>query len=225
MVDLVGITTAQSSSSSQTAGQQSAAKLANDFDDFLTLLTTQLQNQDPTSPMDSTEFTNQLVQFSSVEQQIRSNQNLETLGALMAINNITNVTNFLGSDALILADTGDHDGTSGITWEYQNPKVADDITLEVLNEEGHVVYSQDGKDSIGLHTFKWDGLDNNGNAAPEGNYTLRIKATDEEQESFSPPIAVQETIHSVDTSGLDPVFRVGPNVVTQSEILQLVHRN
>jgi len=55
----------------------SKASLSQDFDDFLQLLTTQLQNQDPLNPMDSNEFTNQLVQFSQVEQQINSNQKLD----------------------------------------------------------------------------------------------------------------------------------------------------
>ncbi|MFC4348177.1 flagellar hook assembly protein FlgD [Kordiimonas lipolytica] len=223
MVDLTGITSG--TGTGLTRGDNSAAKLADDFDDFLTLLTTQLQNQDPTDPMDSNEFTNQLVQFSSVEQQIQTNQNLESLQSLLEMNNIASAASFLGSDALILGTTGDHDGSSGIKWQYQNTAVTDDLTVKVRNETGTVVYSEAGLTTLGLHTFKWDGIDTAGNPAAPGKYTLDIAATNADGVELDPPIAVQETITAVDTSGLEPIFTVGPNEVGQSEILQLVHKN
>src|SRR3569832_441863 len=71
-------------------------QLTNNFSTFLTLLTTQLKNQDPTSPMDSNQFTQQLVQFSQVEQQINSNKNLESLIALTKSQNATNAVSYLG---------------------------------------------------------------------------------------------------------------------------------
>lgn len=223
MVDLISATTGVSTGFA-TESDVSAASLADDFDDFLTLLTTQLQNQDPTSPMDSNEFTQQLVQFSQVEQQIRSNQNLETLGALMQINNVSSAAAFLGSDALIIGDTGDHDGATGITWQYQNPLEAETVTLEVFNSAGDLVYSQQGETSTGLHTFEWSGVDNAGEMAPLGDYALKITAEDEEGDEIVPAVAVQDTIHAVDTSGFEPVFTVGPNTVGQTEILQLVNK-
>jgi len=223
MVDLISATTGGSTGFA-TDADISAASLANDFDDFLTLLTTQLQNQDPTAPMDSNEFTQQLVQFSQVEQQIRSNDNLETLGALMQINNVSSAAAFLGSDAMIIGDTGDHDGSSGVTWHYQNPMAAEELTLEVYNSSGNLVYSQQGEKAAGLHEFVWDGLNNEGIAVEPGDYSLSIVAADIDEEEIIPAIAVQDTIHAVDTSGLEPVFTVGPNQVGQTEILQLVNK-
>lgn len=221
MVDLTGISSGTSTATS--AATNSAATLADSFDDFLTLLTTQLQNQDPTAPMDSNEFTNQLVQFSSVEQQIQTNQNLESLQALLQMNNVASAASFLGSEALILGTTGDHDGSSGITWQYQNTAATEDLTLEVRNEAGTLVYSESGQTGLGLQTFDWQGIDTSGEPVPPGNYTLNIKATDAEENSLNPPIAVQDTIRAVDTSGFEPIFTIGPNNVSQSEILQLVH--
>ncbi|WP_286830791.1 MULTISPECIES: flagellar hook assembly protein FlgD [Kordiimonas] len=223
MVDLTGITSATGTGT--TRGDNSATKLADDFDDFLTLLTTQLQNQDPTDPMDSNEFTNQLVQFSSVEQQIQTNQNLESLQSLLEMNNIASAATFLGSDALIMGNKGDHDGSSGITWQYQNTAATEDLTVQVRNETGTLVYSEAGSTSLGLHTFDWAGIDTAGNPVAPGEYTLNISATNADGAALSPPIAVRDTITAVDTSGLEPIFTVGPNEVGQSDILQLVHRN
>ncbi len=76
----------------------SLASLSENFDAFLTLLTSQLQNQDPLDPMDSSEFTNQLVQFSAVEQQIQANQNLETLIQLQNAQSAANAVGYIGKD-------------------------------------------------------------------------------------------------------------------------------
>lgn len=202
------------------AGQDSA-KLADDFSDFLTLLTTQLQNQDPLDPMDSGEFTNQLVAFTGVEQQIRTNQNLEQLNALTQLNNIGNIAGYIGYDALIEAPFGDHT-TDGIQWQYSQGKTANETTLQVLDEDDNLVYEASGENGIGLHEFNWDGKDNNGNVVAAGNYQLKITAEDAEGKALTAGIAVQETITSVNTASGVPTFKVGPNTVPQTDIISLL---
>jgi len=208
-------------SSSGAAGQD-AAKLAEDFDDFLTLLTTQLQNQDPLDPMDSAEFTQQLVSFTAVEQQIQTNQNLETIADLSRLNNVGNIASYLGNEALIEAPFGDHT-SDGITWQYANSQATDSATLRVLNESGSTIYEQAGATGLGVHTFAWDGYTTAGILAEPGNYKLEIAAADSEGNELTPGIAVQERITAVDTTGLEPIFTIGPNSVGQTEILQLVY--
>jgi len=198
-----------------------AAKLAEDFDDFLTLLTTQLQNQDPLDPMDSAEFTNQLVAFTGVEQQIQTNQNLETLADLSRLNNIGGVASYLGNQALIEAPFGDHT-TDGISWQYANSQPTDSVALRVLTESGGLVYEQAGEAGLGVHDFEWDGKTSSGDVAGAGNYQLEVVALDDKGESLSAGIAVKETITAVDTSGIEPKFTIGPNTVGQTDILQLV---
>jgi len=198
-------------------------KLANDFSDFLTLLTTQLQNQDPLDPMDSGEFTQQLVAFSGVEQQIQTNQNLENLAALTQLNNIGNVTNYLGYDALVEASFGDHT-TDGIKWQYSSTKSADDIKLQVLTEDGDLIYEQAGNKGVGLHDFVWNGKDKDGNLVDPGNYELKVVAKDADGAKLNIGIAVQETITAVNTAGNVPTFTIGPNTVPQSDILSLVRK-
>ena len=203
------------------AANQSSNKLANDFDDFLTLLTTQLQHQDPLDPMDSGEFTQQLVAFAGVEQQIRTNQNLEELASLSRLNNIGNVASYLGNEALIEAPFGDHT-TDGIKWQYTHGKEAETVKLQVLAEDDTVIYEADGKTSVGLHKFDWDGKNNDGQLADAGNYRLKVTAKDDEGKAITTGIAVQETITAVNTTSSTPIFTVGPNAVPQSDILSLV---
>ncbi|WP_262694820.1 flagellar hook assembly protein FlgD [Kordiimonas aquimaris] len=221
MIDLFNVTSA--ANTGQTAATGSAAALAEDFDDFLTLLTTQLQNQDPLDPLDSNEFTQQLVSFSGVEQQIQTNQNLENLAGLISNDNLATAANYLGTDALIANTRGDHDGQSGIQWQYQNRLDTDDLTLNVLNEAGSLIYSETGDASFGLHEFNWTGVDAAGNPVEPGTYELQIAATNEDGNTVEPAIAVVETITSIDTVSGVPRFNVGPNQVTQSELLQLIY--
>lgn len=198
------------------------AKLAEDFDDFLTLLTTQLQNQDPLDPMDSAEFTNQLVAFTGVEQQIQTNQNLELLANLSRLQNLASSGSYLGSDALLFRDLGDHTG-DGITWRYDNTQITEKLTLEVRSESGALIYSQTGETDPGQHDFHWPGIDNAGLPVEHGNYKLEIVAENEDGDTVTPDIMVQETIRGVNTSGFEPVFTIGPNEAGQTEILELIY--
>ncbi|MBL4838156.1 MAG: hypothetical protein JKY34_11330 [Kordiimonadaceae bacterium] len=207
----------ESQSRAATAGKN----LTNDFSDFLTLLTTQLQHQDPLDPMDSGEFTSQLVAFAGVEQQIQTNQNLEQLAVLSQLNNIGNIAGYLGNEALIEAAFGDHD-TDGVKWQYSNLDSADKLQIQVLDEDGTLVYEIAGETGIGLHDFNWDGLDNSGQLAAPGNYQLSIDALDSEGNTLTTGIAVQETITAVNTASTIPTFTIGPNTVEQTDILSLI---
>lgn len=216
MIDAITAATANGTAA------QDGKKLADDFDDFLVLLTTQLQNQDPLDPMDSGEFTQQLVSFTGVEQQIQQNQNLELLANLTRLQNLASSASYLGTDALTIRDLGDHNGT-GIKWQYQNTSVTDVLTLEVRDSSGNLVYSEIGETGLGSHDFNWNGRDDAGNVVEDGNYKLEIVAKNENGDEITPNIFVQETITAVDTSGFEPVFTVGPNEVGQTEILELIY--
>ena len=203
------------------AAENSAIGLGEDFSTFLTLLTTQLQNQDPLDPTDTNEFTNQIVNFTGVEQQIRTNQNLEALADLTRVNNLASAASFLGQEALIEADTATHEG-SGATFQYVLPETATSTTLEILNSDGEVILSQPGEVLRGANVFEWRGINNNGTTVPDGNYTLRVTSVDADDASIPATVLVQDTITEVETIGDTPIFTVGTNVVNQSDILRLI---
>ncbi len=163
---------------------QSQVKLAENFDDFLTLLTTQLKNQDPLSPTDSTEFTNQLVSFTQVEQSIASNQNLEALINLQQLsqqnNEATILVNYLGKTiGSNLNIAGLKDGEA--KWDMEFGAAADEVTYSIYDSSGNKVYTINDTDGVakGEETFTWDGTVNGGGEAPEGHYYLVAEAKTE----------------------------------------------
>src|ERR1700741_426974 len=149
-MDVTSATSAASAATSTASQAADASKsLSSNFDTFLTLLTTQLQNQDPLQPMDSNQFTQQLVQFSQVEQQINSNKNLESLIALSKARSATDAVSYLGKTLTLT------DGTAALmdghaNWAYSLENSASSATLYVKNMHGDVVYSEPAETADGM---------------------------------------------------------------------------
>jgi len=179
------------------------ATLSGNFSTFLTLLTSQLQNQDPLSPMDSTQFTQQLVQFSQVEQQIKTNQNLEGLTAQFQAASTSAALSYLGKSAVLNSDTISSSGTGG-TWGYSLPTSANAVKIEIRNAANRTVATASGDLSSGDHVFNWDGKDSNGNVMPAGNYHIVVSATDTGGASITPTLSVSAVIRGVDFTGTSP---------------------
>src|ERR1700741_4182116 len=142
-MDVTSATSAASAATSTASQAADASKsLSSNFDTFLTLLTTQLQNQDPLQPMDSNQFTQQLVQFSQVEQEINSNKNLESLIALTKARSGADAVGYLGKK-LTLSDGSAPLEDGSAEWTYSLSNDASDARLIVTNSANRVVYSTD----------------------------------------------------------------------------------
>jgi len=170
---LQGITGTTPAGSSQSTSD--GAQLENDLDRFLTLLVTQLQHQDPLDPLDANEFTNQLVQFANVEQQIYQNANLEEIVSLQRDNQVTGMVNYIGSTIETLGDALPLENGEA-TASYTLDEAADAAAITIVNEFGGVVFSASGDTSPGRHLFQWDGLDNQGNPLSDGIYRIHVSA-------------------------------------------------
>jgi flagellar basal-body rod modification protein FlgD len=192
------------------AAASSQKQLSSNFDTFLTLLTTQLQNQDPLSPMDSNQFTQQLVQFSQVEQQIDSNKNLESLISLTKTQSATNAVSYLGKTLTVTDGTAALQPGSDTTWAYSLPNDAASTKLMVTDSKGHAVFNTTGETASGLHAFKWDGKTSAGNAAPAGAYKLTVTATANDGTAITSSVASQGTVSEVDLTGTEPTLMIGP---------------
>lgn len=152
--------------------------LVGNYTMFLQLLTTQLQNQDPLSPTDSTTFTQQLVQYSQVEQQIKTNDNLTTLVDSTKAANNSNLAllNYIGRYAEVDGkDFSLQGGTA--TMVYQLASAAQSVKLEILDSSGAKVATYDGPAGAALQKITWDGKTNSGEQLSDGKYTLNIVAT------------------------------------------------
>jgi flagellar basal-body rod modification protein FlgD len=181
-----------------------ATSLANNFDTFLTLLTAQLQNQDPLAPMDSTQFTQQLVQFSQVEQQIRTNQQMESLVGQFQAASASAALSYLGKDAIVEADETYLAGGEA-NWAYVLPDGgADSVNITVRDSAGRAVFTaNDVPLTEGEHLFSWNGVKTNGETAADGVYTIDIEAQ-ADGEDVDTIVRVRETIMGVDFSGTTP---------------------
>lgn len=179
-------------------------RLSDNYDTFLILLTAQLQNQDPLAPMDSTQFTQQLVQFSGVEQQIRTNEQLAALVNQYAAASAGAALSYLGRDAIIEANETYLVGGQA-NWAYRLPESAEEITISVRDASGRTIYTASGPRTQGEHLFTWDGTMNSGDTAPDGVYTMSINAINNAGEQIRPTITVRETILGVDFSGSTPL--------------------
>ncbi|HEU4548739.1 MAG TPA: flagellar hook capping FlgD N-terminal domain-containing protein [Rhizomicrobium sp.] len=198
-----------SNSSAASTGTSDAMKqLSGNFDTFLTLLTTQLKNQDPTSPMDSNQFTQQLVQFSQVEQQIDTNTNLKSLIAQGTTQAGAMATTYLGHRVSVTNGQASlADGAAD--WTYNLPSTAAAATLTVTNAGNKVVWTGTGETQSGNHSFTWNGKDNNGNALPDGAYTLTVAAKDAAGNDITASVASAGLVGQIDMSGGTPRLVIG----------------
>jgi flagellar basal-body rod modification protein FlgD len=173
------------------------ARLADNFNTFLALLTTQLKNQDPLSPLDSNQFTQQLVQMTGVEQQIASNDLLKQLVSNTG-SGITTAVSLLGKD--VRAVSKDAQLSNGkADWTYDLDLDAADVKIEVLNAKGGIVHAEAATDNkAGDHAFTWNGKDMNGNQLPDGPYTLRITAKDSKGTAVTSTTFVQGRVTGVE---------------------------
>lgn len=202
----------------QAKSEAAQTSLATNFDTFLTLLTTQLQNQDPLEPLKSNEFTQQLVQFSGVEQQIAMNQNLETLITATALNNANFAVNYLGKEVEAIGNAAEL-ANAEATWSYTLSDDAPDTSFLVIDQTGRTVFTATESLDKGTGTFTWDGKDNNGVAQPDGTYFLKIVANDADGNPVGATPMTQGIVTAVDMTSTDPLLKIGGALVRFSEVL------
>lgn len=207
-------------SSTVGVAERSGTRLAEDFDDFLVLLTTQLQAQDPLDPMDSSDFTQQLVQFTGVEQQIQANKNLESIAALVAFNGMTAAVSFLGKDVTVNQDTANLQEGSAV-WVYELAADARQTRLQIVDLNGSVVRTLDGPIDAGLHGFVWDGLDDSGLQMPDGPYQLRVNATNVLDEPVPTDVYMRNRVDNIEMIGGEALLSVNGFRVPMTSVLSV----
>lgn len=192
----------QALNSNITSSTQSAAagkQLSQTFDTFLKLLTSQLKNQDPLKPMDSSEFTQQLVSYSQVEQQINTNTNLETLISAMQSNQFAGAVNYIGTTIEALGDTAEIEDGGGASWSYELQNTAKTVALTVTDATGKTVATRVGETGVGAHSFAWDGKNAQGTQLPDGLYTLTVTAVDADGNTVDSILSISGKVEGVET--------------------------
>lgn len=196
--------------------------LASNFETFLALLTSQLKNQDPLSPVDSNQFTAQLTQMAGVEQQLLTNDLLKGLLAAQGGGGLAGAATYIGKEATAAwSATKFTDGEA--TWSYELASNATSATLQVLDGSGNVVWSGDAPDrTTGVHDFTWDGETTTGGNAQDGQvYSLRVVARDAAGGAIDSQVLTRGRITGVEMYDGEPYLTVGNSILPLSTVIAL----
>lgn len=212
--------TTPTSQLTNSASSSATASLTENYETFLTLLTTQLKNQDPLNPLDSAEFTAQLVQFSSVEQQIQQNKNLETLIAAQSMNAASAAVGYIGRNVAALSDqVGLAGGSASINYALDS-NVAD-TRIIIADQKGKIVRTLIGETGQGAHSVTWDGKDAGGNQLEDGVYTIAVSAANADQTQAGASIGISGLVTGVAMIDGSPVLAIGGVTVPMENVLSV----
>lgn len=191
--------------------------IAENFDTFLQILTTQLKHQNPLDPMDTNQFTQQLVQFTSVEQQLKTNQFLETLLLATQSTVSTDAVSYIGKEVTAAGNKADL--VNGMArWSFFAEANVSDAKVTIKDHLGNVVYSETGSLNQGEGYFFWDGIGSDGNPRPEGTYTLSVEGKNLQGQNVTITTAATGIVTAVDLSGDVPVLSVGSIKVRLTDV-------
>lgn len=159
------------------AGERTTS-LADSFDGFLKLLTSQLEHQDPLSPLDATKFTSQLVEFASVEQAIRTNARLDQLVAHSMHGARNAALGYLGNVVEIDTGLAELTGEGGAEFAFQLPAAAASVSVRVVDSSGRTVRELPAGRQAGTNSLRWDGTSDTGQRQRPGLYRIVVDARD-----------------------------------------------
>lgn len=196
--------------------------LASNFETFLTLLTSQLKNQDPLSPVDSNQFTAQLTQMAGVEQQLLTNDLLKSLVAAQGGGGLGQAATYIGKEATAAWSATKMDGGEA-SWSYELGANAASATLQVLDGTGKVVWSGDAPaKTTGMHDFTWDGKATSGNDGQDGQvYSLKIVAKNAAGDAVDAQVLTRGRISGVEMYEGEAYLTIGQSIVPMSTIIAL----
>jgi flagellar basal-body rod modification protein FlgD len=216
-------TTGTTSTSSSSSSSSSGNEIAGNFQEFLTLLTTQLQNQNPLDPLDTNQFTQQLVQFASVEQQLKTNDTLSSLLTTTQSSTTANAAGFVGLD--VTADGSSATLNNGsASWTITPAKAMTKATVTIKDANGSVVTTKSTSLAAGAQTYTWDGKDASGTLQSSGTYTIAISGTDASGQAVTVSTDVSGTVSAVDVSGTAPVLTVNGTSVPLSSVKTIANK-
>ena len=204
-------------SSKSTTASTATPGIADNFQTFLTLLTTQLQNQNPLDPLDTNQFTQQLVQFAGVEQQLKTNDSLATLVSLQQTMQATQALQFVGKTAIVDGNVTAM-SSSKATWELNVPSTST-VNINITNSTGQTVFTGQYSANAGDNQpFSWDGKGNDGTQYPDGLYKLTATAQDSTGNTVAISTQVGGTVTAVDLTQSPPMLSINGQSYTMSQI-------
>lgn len=211
------------SSAAQQVSTNALQSLSGNFSDFLHLLMTQLQNQDPTSPLDTNQFTSQLVQFAGVEQQINTNTSLGQLIQLTQGGEMMQGSAMVGKQVVVQSDhipLQKGSGTVQFTASGPGP-----VAIAIYSDSGQKIRDVSLTATQGTNTWTWDGTDDNGNSVPDGSYRIAVMGGNADGSTTALPFEVIGTATGVQKAagGGDMQLELGALSVNFSAVQSVVN--
>jgi flagellar basal-body rod modification protein FlgD len=213
-------TTTASTGASTVSNSTDNLEIASNFTEFLQLLTAQLQNQDPLDPLDTNQFTQQLVEFSQVEQQMKSNDSLSTLVSLEQTAQSTSALSLVGATVVVNGSQAQLANGSA-TWTLNVTKPAT-ATITIADSTGQTAYTGSYTVNAGTQNFTWDGTGNDGKMWPAGTYTMTATAVDASGQSTAISTQVEAPVTSVDLTQSPPLLTINGQQYTMDQLQQIV---
>jgi flagellar basal-body rod modification protein FlgD len=209
-------TAAASSSSTSQTGTNALSSLSSNFGDFLQLLMTQLQNQDPSSPLDTNQFTSELVQFSSVEQQINTNTSLTQLIQLTQAGEVMQGSSMTGKQVTVSSDHVPLQNGQGII-QFTSP-AAEPVDIAIYNDSGLKLSDSMLMANKGTNTWTWNGKDSSGNSVPDGSYKVAVTGANADGTTSALTFSVVGTATGVQSQSNSMQLQLGALSVDFSKV-------
>lgn len=186
--------------------------LSANYQDFLRLLTTQLKNQDPTSPTDTNQLTAQIAALSQVEQQINTNSNLEKLLSLISVNQGSAAVSYIGKTIDAAGNQSElHNGVAQFV--YNLPAGTQSTTVSIMNSTGQVVFTGPGTNTAGRNQVLWNGNNSfTGVTMPDGVYKISVKAKNGDGKEADATTFTTGTVTAVDSQNGTISLMLGNNL-------------
>ena len=213
------VSSATSTSSASTAASSSSASSALSSSDFLNLLVSELQNQDPLDATSTTDFVNQLSSYANFTEQQAINSSMTSLASSFSSLVTLNSVNYIGHTVEAKADTATLSNGSA-TFGYSLSGAASNVTISIKDSSGNTVWTGSGTGNAGTNSFTWDGKDSSGNQLSDGGqYTISVTATDSAGNSVFNYSTITGTVTGIDTSTSTPSLTVDGVPVSASDII------
>ena len=211
----------ENAATNKATGGNALGDLSKTYDNFLLLLTKQLQNQDPLSPMDTAQFTEQLVSFASVEQMIQQNSKLDKLVALQSSTNAYAAANFLGTDVAVASDKIMlEDGK--VRFDYTLETNAGKAVLNIYNSNNQLVMLMDANKTLGTHKAMWDGTDYFGKKLPDGAYRVAVTYEDTLGKPYTADITSYGTVDGAEIVNGKVLLNIGDLRIPLEDVTRII---
>ena len=209
------------SSGAASANALASQQIAGNFQSFLTLLTTQLQNQNPLDPLDTNQFTQQLVEFAGVQQRLNTNDSLATLVSLQQATQSSEALSYVGKTATVSGNTATMTNSEAV-WAVSLP-TASTMDVSIASSSGQTVFTGTYNVAAGNNQpFEWNGMGSDGTQYPDGNYTMTATAKDSAGNTVAVTTSVGGVVSSVDLTQSPPLLTIGGQTYTMSQIQSII---